>query len=389
MDDLHILGAGPAGAFLALRAAHRGLRPHIHDPRGLRVWPATYGILDAQHLPSWLLPYLSAPYELRVVARETVSPDFHYRILDNAAVVEAVRQVAVVHTESVDAEGIRQLSSVSAASSALPVVDCTGAPRDNAAFQIAVGVVMDKAAEPTFMDWSPSGELPSFLYVQNLPDGTLFEETLLAHRLRPSAEEYHRVVAQLREQLRDRLDAQGVVARDAFDSAVLREEHVCIPMGTRAQARDGSVCFGARAGLINPATGYSVAHSAAWADTLLDEILGIRQSWRRWVAAQANKELAFWLRNLGAELIMRAEGDTLQDFFQHFFRLETQHQVAYLEGHNGLGVARTMWTLRKHTGIRHAFLQPLWRSPWRILGHTLRRGRRQCQASRRYTEKPR
>ena len=236
---------------------------------------------------------------------------------------------------------------------------------------------------PTFMDWSrtpsqPTGEPASFLYVQPVDQGILIEETVLA-TARPPRE----VLGILEQRLWMRGDATAsqdnapLTLGDLRDN-VVTTERVAIPMGTaqpllwRSPRRlpDGALSwsFGARGGLINPVTGYSIAAAMSAADELLDRIEGARLP----RATACNRVAAHALRRLGAHLIDRGSSAATTDFFDAFFSLPTSRQLGYLIGHNGAAVAHSMWALRTHTGWRHDILSPLWTHPVRTLGATAR-----------------
>lgn len=389
---LHVAGLGPAGAILALRARQRGWRVTAWDPRvpapgRLPEWPATYGALVPE-LPGWAREFFTPAHELRVVAESRRTLPYRYTMLDKESLRAAVESCGA------------RIRPGRAPQGAAPLVQCTGAPAGpGTVWQVAVGLVLpsslpDATTDPTFMNWELDTPFPpSFLYVQPVEDGMLWEETVLASKSKPDE-----LYEELERRLRDRLGSTG-------ESAV-RRELVAIPMGTRRREPSGRgrYVFGAAAGLTNPATGYSVGASCARADALLDRIaserswtqateLGLKNSnelpgpltsdgrsaenirgkcdnGRRStgrVLARVNAELAWRLRALGAELICRADHATLRSFFDAFFQLDGERQLAYLTSQDGIGVARTMWALRGLTGFGHPFLRPLWREPIGVL----------------------
>lgn len=343
--QLVLKGLGPAGALLAIRAAQRGFHVIAYDPafdvHSSHPFPGTYGVFSTQ-IPTWADRLFSASEPLDVVAgtpltRRTLG--FSYRMLNQEAVAEALRCSSVRIKPEPLPDGME-------------AIDSTGAPRTDAAlWQLAVGWFLPisdapSGSTPTFMDWTgtvaQAGDCPpSFCYVQRTDEGWLYEETILAAHCTADAAKQEKVFEVLRARLADRIG----------DQTVVREERVAIPMGTRRRHKERK--FGAAAGFINPATGYSLGHALEAADNFLD-------------GKHAGGWLAYVLRQVGGELIARADGTTLQDFFGHFFALDTGAQLAYLSGRDGLEVARTMWALRKGTGLRHEFLRPLFRSPWSV-----------------------
>ncbi|MBC2681578.1 hypothetical protein GSS87_04070 [Corynebacterium sp. 4HC-13] len=398
---LWIKGLGPAGALLAFRAAARGWRvtgcdPRVESTQRLPAWPATYGLLDSE-VPVWARDFVSAPIELRTVTCSERPAPFRYCMLNKEALRTAVEAV-----------GIRITSDLRPPHDATMVADCTGAPTDSSAYwQLAVGIVLpysflrDATPSPIFMDWSATtGRPPSFLYVQHLERGVLFEETVLATGLSP-----HAVIPELERRIEARLDEHF---RDWRSHALPDRETVVIPMGTR-RARFLSIhdfsptptntsedkvlsgastlpriYFGAAGGMINPATGYSVGGAMSQADACLDSLESAggyllsgteRARGRIKLHRKANAELAFYLRRLGSELISRADGPTLSSFFDAFFTLDLARQLAYLTGHDGIGVMASMWAMRSIVGWRHPFLMPLWKTPRQVLRAVLKNKR--------------
>lgn len=383
-----IKGLGPAGALLALRARSRGWRVTASDPRvtsegALPEWPATYGMLEPE-VPAWARPFVGPSQQLRVITESERTAAYRYCMLDTQALRAAVQ-----------AAGVHITSETSVPAGATVIADCTGAPVDSTQFwQVAVGVVLPFSffgdatlPSPVFMDWSASGgELPSFMYVQHVDKGVLFEETVLATRREPGA-----ILPELERRVEAFLDAQCPGWRPA---ALPERETVAFPMGTRkgsfltctASKIEGvlggtgplpRIYFGAAGGMINPATGYSVGGAMLHADQCLDALedswMHAREGRLASLRKRANAELARFLRRLGAELIHRADGATLRNFFDAFFALSRERQLVYLTGHDGLAVARTMWAMRARTGFTHPFLMPLWKTPRQVLRAVLKK----------------
>ncbi|WKD61230.1 Lycopene beta cyclase [Corynebacterium ciconiae DSM 44920] len=377
---LAVLGLGPAGAMVALRAAARGWKVEAYDPRGLRQWSATYGLIEHQ-LPAWLEPFLSPATSMQATdARGKLRPlPFCYRMLDNAAVYHALDRLCAQAQVRISTTAITHASQCKADA----VIDCRGANVRSAVWQVAVGWVIAHPPpenQPVFMDWRPSGpysdDPPSFLYIQRAHGAWLWEETILATADEcTDAATRQRLTATLRARLSTRLCALGI------DAAAADEEVVFIPMGTVGRPVPGARACGAKAGQINPATGYSVGDTARGVDALLDELdptqrrastVQLRRAAQSGVA-RAQRWLAHALRNVGAQLIVSASGADLRDFFGCFFTLPAADQLAYITGENGVAVARTMWRLRGRVGLGHGFLRPLWTRPWSILPPALLR----------------
>ncbi|WP_311489220.1 lycopene cyclase family protein [uncultured Corynebacterium sp.] len=394
---INVIGLGPAGAILALRAAQRGWQVHGYDP-GSRpdaagadawpAWPATYGAF-APEVPAWADELFSPAEAIRVTPTpgSTKQLGFRYRMMAKdalrAGAAEAVRYAGgSLHAEAMTEEQFADLPGLT--------VDCRGAATGGALWQIAVGYVLrpvpgsgatlsEALITPTLMDWTasptaePGGAKPSFLYVQRLPEGWLAEETILASTTRPTDADF----ALLRARLEARLASlQGEGWREELE--VVDEELVAIPMGTTA-AGSGVLAFGARDGFIHPATGYSVGTALQEVDGFLDRVeakyarathSGAKLTG---TARRANVTLARALRRIGSLLVAEAETADVQNFFAAFFSLPTADQLAYLSGRSGLRTARTMWRLRKNTGWTHPVLLPLYRRPWRYLRFGLQR----------------
>lgn len=412
---LLIRGAGPAGVILALRAVARGWQVRLIDPRmrvsgGVHVhgvqgaelersrlpdWPATYGLL-APEIPQWADAWCSPEHPLRVVTGSgahvtgTVLP-YGYRMLDKAALratVDAQVESGSIHLAREEHTGAHWAPDV--------VVNCTGAPgaqskvpssNHKVIYQVAVGLVIpyDEVrlpVQPVFMDWTDAvpteqatkahhlhrtetavPDVPSFLYVQPVEDGWLFEETILAtDRVSPhDGGGLGRMLDVLESRLDARLKCHGLDGdRDQMD-----REIVCFPMGTRRHLwwwpdSQGEWFFGAAGGLVNPATGYSLGAMCSVAEEFLDALAHGSFPLKRRLYANG----AWLLRRLGGWLIARADQESLSSFFDSFFRLPHDTQLGYLTGHNGIAVARAMWALRRSTGLCHPFLMPLWRGAW-------------------------
>jgi lycopene beta-cyclase len=233
----------------------------------------------------------------------------------------------------------------------LLAVDATGgAGGTPAAWQTAFGVVFadlpPAVRGPTFMDFRPpggvdvGGGVASFCYAVPVRDGWLVEETVLAAR-RPVPP----------ESLRDRLADRLAVDRASLAGAA-HTERVRIPMGgPLAAPQPGVVAFGAAAGFVHPATGYSVAASlrasgrvaAAIARLVGDDadVASVREAvWPR----SARRTRA--LHDLGLDVMLALDPDLLRTFFDVFFDLPVELWSPYLRvDAEPSAVARTMRAL--------------------------------------------
>jgi lycopene beta-cyclase len=369
-----VVGLGPAGALLAHRAAGRGWTVDAYDPRCettsdavlLPRWTSTYGVfLDS--LPAWardVLAFSSVTGDLEVhTPRRRTLGRRPYGVVDRDLTRRRLREVGGhlrLHRRKVD-----DLSP--GALGVDVVVDCRGVvDRVGDIRQIAYGVVVPSTPEThqthqtpvpsVFMDWRPAAgpghaDPPSFLYVQQVDGGTLYEETILVTRQRTRP-----MLDLLERRLAARLPGlTGCTATETVHFPVDRRVR-----GWYTGVRDGVAVFGAAGGLTHPATGYSVAESAATVDRLLTLLERGALPWRERLSAAC----AYRLRLFGAELVTAADGPTLQRFFDAFFALPPHRQTAYLTGQHGGGVALTMLALARYPRRVLPFLRPLPRVLW-------------------------
>ncbi|WP_033440783.1 lycopene cyclase family protein [Saccharothrix sp. NRRL B-16314] len=320
--DVVVVGGGPAGRALARACAARGLGTTVVDPNPERPWRATYAAW-ADQLPA------DAPIAVSVSRSRAVTTVEHviargYAVLDNERLRRLPDDVRVVagrvvgwSAGEVALAGGRVLTGL--------VVDATGAAGGRAA-QTAVGVVVpaERAApfvgadEALIMDWRkpPAATTtdPTFLYaIPVSADEVLLEETSLARRPGLPLDE-------LRRRLHARLAAHGIPVPDG-------EERVRIALDGRA--RNGA--FGAAAGSIHPATGYSVAAALRRAPVAAAAIADGRP-----VARSAAERVVRGLRLKGLAALLAMRPDDVPEFFNHFFHLPDNLQRAYLDGDGDL-----------------------------------------------------
>ncbi|MGZ3143986.1 lycopene cyclase family protein [Lentzea chajnantorensis] len=298
MYDVLVIGGGPAGRALARACAREGLHTAIVDRHPHRVWTATYGAW-ADELPPHT-PVAATSTTVRAFAREEHKIDRTYVVLDNSRLHELPGDVTVLDRPA----------------PARHTFNATGA-RKGRAEQTAVGVVIESDdTDTTLMDWR-GGD--TFLYTVPLGDNqVLVEETCLARRPGMPLSE-----------LRRRLDARQLPG--------VREERVRFPLD--APRHKGA--FGAAAGFIHPATGYSVATSLALAPRVAAAIKAGEDPHQVIWSKKARAVHA--LRRFGLETLLRMDADETRDFFELFFRLPAESQRAYLSGREDLaGVSAAM-----------------------------------------------
>ncbi|KOV79324.1 lycopene cyclase family protein [Nocardia sp. NRRL S-836] len=291
MYDVLVIGGGPGGRALSRACAQEGLSTAIVDRQPHRVWTATYGAW-ADELPHGT-PVAATSTRVRAYAREEHEIERTYVVLDNARLHELPETVTVLQRPA----------------PARHTFNATGA-RKGRAEQTAVGTVIESdSTEATLMDWR-GGD--TFLYTVPLGGNqVLVEETCLARRPgMPLAE------------LRERLDARQLPG--------VREERVRFPLDAPRQKN----AFGAAAGFIHPATGYSVATSLALAPRVAAAIKAGEDPWQVIWSRKARAVHA--LRRFGLESLLRMDAEQTRDFFEVFFRLPPELQRAYLSGREDL-----------------------------------------------------
>jgi lycopene epsilon-cyclase len=168
--------------------------------------------------------------------------------------------------------------------------------------------------------WGAEGEAPSFLYAMPLGGDRVFlEETCLVAR--PPLP-----FAVLKRRLERRCAALGIVLKEVHE-----EEWSFIPTGGPLPAPDQPIlAFGAAAGLVHPATGYSIARSLAEAPAAAEAIARALASAPTPAAAAAEVWAALWsperrrqaaFNVFGMELLCALDLGATADFFTTFFAL--------------------------------------------------------------------
>jgi lycopene beta-cyclase len=326
--DVLIAGGGPAGWALASACARSGLRVTLVSPTN--TWPATYGM--------WLDETPVLPAGSRWVSARARGLAREYAVLDNGSVlaacahpgIEAVkaRVAAMTATEARLADG--EVLTAGMVFDATGVLGAVGRV-EQTAYGVAVratGVVRD--GEAVFMDWRQPpgfGEPATFLYAVPLPDGrVLLEETCLARH--PGLG-----FAELRERLHARLGPlDGPVERVRFPVDVP-------PPPLRA---GGAIPFGAAAGFVHPATGFSLADTFRLAPAVASAFRGGDKAVRR-VLWPVRARLVYRLRRRGLATLLSLTATEHEEFFDLFFALPEHLQRAYLAGRTDLaGTAAAM-----------------------------------------------
>jgi len=379
VDDVVVVGAGPAGLAAGAACAAAGLRVAIVTPDPDAPWTNSYGVWEDE-LPAARPDGVEALRWTNVTVElgdRTRVLDRAYARLANDRLQHGLRTVADRHGGRAvaarvsgvthDARGSRVATSAGDLAARV-VVDASGhsptllrrgaGPRP--AQQTAYGIVGEFAAPPgppggmLLMDWRDeplrglprAAEDPTFLYAMDLGDGRwLAEETSLARRPALGMDV-------LRDRLHRRLDVLG--ARALRTDAV---ERVAFPMGVPLPPRDQRVVgYGGAAGMVHPATGYQVAAALRRAPDLAAALVRALDDPATDGAAVARAGwAAVWPRDLvrqralhefGLETLLRFDGARTRAFFRAFFDLRPEHWRSYLSGApSTAGLARTMLRL--------------------------------------------
>jgi lycopene beta-cyclase len=349
--EVVVVGDGPAGAAAAAACAAAGLSTLLVGSG--EPWTATYG-LWCDDVP-WLGDEVFAATRPRALVHGARTHELEraYGILDGAALRTGLLDgipCVVGHAGRPErrADGSWEVPVVVGASGGdrigaatrrvtarRAVVSATGSPPPTArtarrtAWQTAYGVVLDElpaalgdGAAVTLMDFREPGHgapdvgVPTFGYVVPVANGRwLVEETVLAAH---PAVEPERLRARLVARLGGPGLGEGLVAAAEAAGEV---ELVRIPMGgaipRRGATPDGVVPFGAAAGLVHPATGYSVAASLRLAPVLAEAIAAGRDPVDAvWTA---DRRRARALHEFGLDVLVGLDADATRAFFDAFF----------------------------------------------------------------------
>lgn len=329
MPDVLIAGAGPAGWALAAHCARLGLATTIVAPHPLRPWRATYGLWGDELA---MLPPDVTAAEPAVVRAYTTKPHIvarSYAILDNERLLAALtKNVTVVPGRVVNATETTVELSDGRQLQARTVVNATGA-RGGTAEQTAFGIIVPQEiaapivqpGEAVFMDWRSRHN--TFLYAMPLGGGrVLLEETSLA--LRPALD-----FRTLAEALAERLRPYGIKI-NGYET-----ERVRFPLDLPRPKRGRVLPFGAAAGFVHPAAGYSVGEAFRLAPRVAAAIADEENPWR--VLWPVRAKIVHVLRHFGLETLLSLSAADTRQFFELFFDLPPDAQRGYLSGRDDPG----------------------------------------------------
>ena len=363
--DLVVIGDGPAGSALACACRARDVDVVLIGPDD--EWNATYStwIDDLQgveavgdHIDDVLGQRLET---IAVYTAQSVEIARPYGVFDNAKLRACLRDGVehmsgkVVDVRSPHGDRHRVVSADGSELRARLVVDTSGWPSSFArltgttppAWQTAIGVVLTEPptgdlGRPTLMDFRavrgsgvdgrPSSIGPrgvtTFCYTLPVRDGWLVEETVLAAR--PAVEPIA-LLARLAARL-------GRHPDDVLADSV-RTEYVRIPLGgSRPGLDEPVVAFGAAAGYVHAATGFSVASSLRAAPRVASSVVAALESTAS-VADSSVVAEAIWpaplrrsrvLHDYGLELLLRLDDDEVRAFFGAFFALPIEQWRGYM-----------------------------------------------------------
>ena len=365
--DVVVIGDGPAGSALASSCVARDVDVVLVGPD--EPWSATYSTwiddLDAVEAVGTDIGDLLGEQvsSIAVFTDQPVALHRPYGIFDNSALRSRLRdgvdhvsaKVAAVRSPRGELHTVVLVDGSEL--QARLVIDTSGwpskfaRPGDGAppAWQTAMGVVL---AEPpsgdlgsaTLMDFrsvrgaggddrrssvGPTG-VTTFCYSLPVRDGWLVEETVLAAR--PAIEPIA---------LLPRLAARlGRHPDDVLADAV-RTEYVRIPLGGARPVLDQPVvAFGAAAGYVHAATGFSVASSLRAAPRVADAVVAALGSSPS--ASPVDSSIvaeSVWpvefrrsrlLHDYGLELLLRLDDDGIRAFFGAFFSLPVAQWGSYM-----------------------------------------------------------
>lgn len=407
MQDVLVIGAGPAGLSLVAALAEAGLAVQglaLEDPA--HPWPNTYGIWVDELEDVGLVTFLDHRWKDCLVQVNSGPVPLHreYGLLSKDRLqahwlTQAEQHRATWHRgKAVRIEHGPTHTQVTTASgeilAARLVVDATGhqaalvrrPAAQELSFQSAYGIVGRFSQPPTapqqmvLMDFrddyltpAQRQEPPTFLYAMDLGDGVYFvEETSLAH---------HPAIAMevLAQRLHQRLRQRGIEVED-----IHHVERCLFPMNQPLpDFTQRVVGFGGAASMVHPASGYMVGALLRRGPGLAAAIASALSSSRATPAEAASLAwLALWpadrvrkhyLYLFGLENLMAFDAPQLHQFFDAFFNLPTDDWAGFLADNLSLPeVVQAMLGLfgRAPNPVRWGLMRSVF-SHGHLLGRTL------------------
>ena len=202
-------------------------------------------------------------------------------------------------------------------------------------FEVNKAVFMDfRQSDPELEDGSVVEEgvwrVPSFLYVLPVDENTVFvEETCLVARVQVPFDE-------LKRRLYRRLTRMGL---NVTQDQIIEEEASWIPLGgTPPTSPQRTLAYGAAAGLVHPASGYSIVNSLrrapAFADAVVEglkaggSVEAANRGWDVLWGDEPRRQVGFY--QFGMELLMSLRIEQMRNFFGTFFALPKELSAGFL-----------------------------------------------------------
>ena len=351
MQDVLVIGSGPAGLAIAAALCNQNLKVHGLTPTSpFTPWSANYGIW-VDELETLGLPDLLShrwPDCVGYFGQQERPLHREYGFLDQAKLQQHLLQQCnsmTWHQGLADTiEHTENSSTITTQSgeqfSAKLIIDATGhepvfiqrPTQDNVAYQAAYGIFAKFSKPPiqpgccVLMDYrdghlppKEKSQSPTFLYAMDLGNDIYFlEETSLAS--------YSAIPFEtLKYRLHQRLTANQIEVLE-----IQREEHCLFPMNLRLpDFKQRVVGFGGSASMVHPATGYMVGALLRRAPILAEAIAMALQSstpsqlshvaWKAlWPSERLRKH---YIYSFGLEALMRFDHPQLCSLFNAFFQL--------------------------------------------------------------------
>lgn len=346
-----VYGSGPAGLALAVELAERGAQVRVVAPEPKAPWSASYGAFTEMLLQKYHVTGLQH-YQIAHIVRNDgrrIALRAPYLRLGT----ELLQEFLIERAERLGVgfeQGRFERDRLDAAEVSF---DATGAqvrkPSSPSRYQSAYGIwarvkgLALSSNEMILLDFSGPEQVgpPSFLYALEEQPGRVFlQETVLA-----SAQPFS--FAQLKERLFSRLDAAGLTIESE-----LGEERCLIPMGAGLIERGSGtvVCFGARAGMTQPASGYQLARSlrlaarVAYAVTASNKATAVERAASGRAAVWTRGERLLWaILDRGASVLTSMNQHEIATFMSGFASQDPARFARFIDGSSPLSeVARAM-----------------------------------------------
>ena len=199
-------------------------------------------------------------------------------------------------------------------------------------FAVNKAVFMDFRQSDPELEEDGAGvwRVPSFLYVLPVDKDTVFvEETCLVARVQVPFDE-------LKRRLYRRLSRMGLPVEM---EDIIEEEASWIPLGgTPPVSPQRTLAYGAAAGLVHPASGYSIVNSMRRAPEFAEAVVrGLRdggsvvaaeRGWDVLWGDEPRRQVGFY--QFGMELLMSLRIEQMRNFFKTFFGLPVELSAGFL-----------------------------------------------------------